>query len=131
MNGELAVLSILLGASGVTAIVEQKIFLDEAPQGESLPYVIVELTDQQSYPTKSGKSGADDAFVNVFSYASTAKQRRELSDACRNALDDVSGTANGVNVVYCFFQNASGFTEQIKNEKVFVKDQEYKLRIKL
>jgi hypothetical protein len=131
MNGELAVLDILRDDATVTAITD-RIYLEEAEQTDELPYVIIELSDNEPFPTKSGKTGADHNMVNVFSYGNTYKEAKNLANACRNALDDkAAGTYNGVNVIDIVYEAESSFSEEIENRKVFAKDQEYKVRVKL
>jgi hypothetical protein len=61
----------------------------------------------------------------------TAKERKDLSNACRVAIDGFHGTSNSVEVVDIVFQSESGFSEKIENAPAFVKDQEYKIRFKL
>jgi hypothetical protein len=77
MNPDLAVLAIIRDDSAIMNIINGNVFIDEAPQGVEMPYVIVEHTDSNPFPTKSGVSVTDEAFINVFSYGrdSEGKER--------------------------------------------------------
>jgi hypothetical protein len=132
MNGELAVLDILRDDAAIIAIVSDRIYLEEAEQADALPYIVIEQSDNEPFPTKSGKTGADHNMINVFSYGNTYKEAKDLANACRTALDDkAAGTYNGVNVIDIVYDAESSFSEEIANRKVFAKDQGYKVRVKL
>jgi hypothetical protein len=132
MNGEIAVLDILRDDATVIGIAGDRIYLEEAEQEDELPYVIIELSDNEPFPTKSGAGGTDHNTVRVFSYANTYKQAKDLANACRLALDDVVGdTYNNVEVIDIVYQGESSFSEEIDNRKVFAKDQEFLVRVKL
>lgn len=130
MNGEIAIVNILLADSAVGAICEDRIYILEAPQGAQFPYVIVELSDVEPFETKSGVSTTDHNSVNVFAYGQTYKSAYTLANAVRDALDGNSGTFNGVNVVDIVYRGETSFNEEIENKKVYAKDQDYLVRVK-
>lgn len=131
MNAELAVLSILLNDATIDGLVSNRVYLDEAPQGDSLDYIIIETSDNEPFPTKSGVSAKDHTILNVFSYATDPKRRKNLANAVRSALDGQSGTFNSVQVEDIRYQTESGFFEELENRKAYVRDQEYLVRVVL
>jgi len=130
VNGEYAVLNILKNNAAVTLIVSDRIYLDEVPQLDVMPFIVIEESDIEPFSTKSGASGADHDIINVFPYAATKKELKNLAAAVRAALDDISGTFNGIVVVNVMFRNQSSFSEKINNRKAYAKDQEYQVRVK-
>lgn len=131
MNGQFAISKILLANSGVTELVSDRIYWDEAPQGKTMPYIIIEESDIIPFDTKSGKSTTDHDIIHVYGYHSSKSALRTLMTAVRNGLDGISGTFNDVVVVKVRFQGQHGFTEDIVNKQIYVRDQEYIVRLKL
>ena len=132
MKGEFAVLNILLNTSSVTSIVGTRIYLDEAPQKDPYPLIIVEEDDVDPAPTKSGVSAVDRDRIRVYPYATNKNTLRLLAQACRDALDGkVSGTYNNVAVDDIRFEGQTSFDETIVNRKVYAKDQQYSVRVNL
>jgi hypothetical protein len=138
MTGELAVLKLLLSDATVTGIVGQGIYMDEAPQGKSLPYIVIEEEGIEPFPTKSGASSKDHDSVRVYIYSSDQNTLRLLYGAARSALDEYSGTVTTgdeetgivtINIDHIMFQGQTSFEEKINNKAVFVKDQDYKVRV--
>lgn len=132
MKAEYAVLNILLNTSAVTDIVGTRIYLDEAPQEDEYPLIIVEEENVEPGPTKSGVSAVDYDTIRVFPYATSKATLRLLAQACRDALDGkAAGTYNSVAVDDVRFQGQTSFDEQIVNRKVHAKDQQYLVRVNL
>lgn len=132
MKGEYAVLNILLNTAAVTDIVGTRVYLDEAPQGDEYPLIIVEEEDVEAFPTKSGVSAVDHDIIRVFPYAANKGTLRLLAQACRDALDGkVAGTYNSVAIEDLRFQGQTSFDEKIVNRKVYAKDQQYMVRVNL
>lgn len=132
MKAEYAVLNILLNTAAVSAIVGTRVYLDEAPQEDSYPLIIVEEGDNDPRPTKSGVSVMEPDIIRVFPYSDNKNTLRLLAQACRDALDGkAAGTYNSVAVKAIRFQGQSSFDEQITNRKVYAKDQEYQVWVQL
>jgi hypothetical protein len=138
MNGELAVLKILLSNATVTDLVSNRVFLNEAPQGKELPYIIIEEEDVEPFPTKSGASSKDHDTIRVYPYSASQNQLRELYVACRNALDEYTGELNigdvdtgiiTLEVERIRYQGQTSFNDELENRKVYAKDQQYLVRI--
>jgi hypothetical protein len=131
MNGEIAIVNILKADSGVDAICANRIYILEAPQGALFPYIIIEPSDNEPFPTKDGSSAVDHNSINVFSYGDSYKDAFTLANAVREALDGQSGTFNSVVVADIVYRGETGFNEEIENKKIYAKDQDYLVRVKL
>lgn len=132
MKGEYAVINILLNTTAVTDIVGTRIYLDEAPQSDAYPLIIIEEEGVEPKDTKDGASVSEPDIIRVFPYSTNKNTLRLLAQACRDALDGkAAGTYNSVSVVDLRFMNQSSFDEQIANRKVYAKDQEYRVWVNL
>lgn len=130
MNGELAILEILLSDTTVSGIVSDRVYLDQAAQGDTLPYVVIEGDSDEPNDSQEGASAVDYGRVRVFPYSSDSEQLRTLSAAIRTAIEaKASGIYRTVNFDYARFISQSGFTDEIENRTVFAKDQEYEVRV--
>jgi hypothetical protein len=128
MNAEISIVQILLATSAVTDIVGTRVYLDEAPQTDPYPLIIVEEEDVEPRDSKSGVSVLDVDTIRVFPYASNKNTLRLLAAACRAALDGKSlGTYGTYTIQDMRFMNQSSFDEKIENRKVYAKDQEYRV----
>lgn len=125
-----AIVQILLADAPVVAIVGNKVYRNEAPQGQSLPYVIIEVENVDPSNTKEAVSSADYVFLNVISYAATQAELDTLSEAVRTALDyKAAGTYGGIVMNQLRFQSENDFDEEIENRKVYAVDQSYMMRL--
>jgi hypothetical protein len=132
MRAEYAVIKILLNDTTVSGLVSTRVYLDEAPQKDPYPLIIVEEDSDDPSDTKDGPSVVDHDTVRVFPYATDPDTLRTLAKACRDALDGKANvTYNTTEVVYVRFVSQGKFSEQIENRKVFAKDQEYNVRVKV
>jgi hypothetical protein len=130
MNAELAILDILLEDEIVRGIVADRVYLNEAPQGDRLPYIIIEESDNEPNDTKDGASAVDYGRVNVFPYHTDQAELRTLAKAIRNAIEGKTpGTYRTVDFDHARFISQSGFNEEIENRKAYAKDQEYEVRV--
>lgn len=130
MSGEYAVLKMLLEDVDVKAIVGKRVYLDQAPQTDKLPYIIVEEEDVEAKDSKDGVSALDVDIIRVYPYAETKAQLGKLAKACRKALDWKEGTFNDVIVRNIRFISQSSFDEEVTNRKVYAKDQMYQVFVK-
>ena len=132
MKAEFAVLNILLNTTAVTDIAGTRVYLDEAPQTDPYPLVIVSEEDVEPGPTKSGVSAVDYDIIRVYPYAASKETLRLLAAACRAALDGkAAGTYNSVAIEFIRYQGQTSFDETIVNRKVYAKDQQYNVRVNL
>lgn len=125
-----AIVQILLADAGVSALVNNRVYRNEAPQGVSAPYVIVEVENVDPYPSKDGSSAADDVFLNVISYSESQSQLDTLSEAVRSSLDEkTAGTYEEVTLQVLRFQSENDFDDEIENRKLWAVDQSYVMRV--
>jgi hypothetical protein len=129
MSGEYALLKILLADASVAAVVGTRVYLDEAPQTDPYPLIIIEEENNQPGDSKSGVSATDEEIVRIYPYAEDPAVLKTLAKACRAALDGNSGTYNNIKVEYIRFTNQSSFYDKIENRKIYAKDQEYTVRV--
>jgi hypothetical protein len=130
MRAEYAVVKILLNDATVAGLVSDRVYLDEAPQTDPYPLIIVEEDNIEPFDSKSGVSSVDHDTVRVFPYSTNKAQLRTLAKACRDALDGKANvTYDTTQVVYVRFMNQSSFDEKIDNRKTYAKDQEYQIRV--
>lgn len=83
--------SILLGASGVTAISGSRISYGSATQGAALPYVVLHVIGDNEEHTYKGPDGLSQGRVQADCYGVTYAQAKLLSRAVRSALDGYRG----------------------------------------
>jgi hypothetical protein len=128
MKGEYAVLKILLDTTAVSNIVGTRVYLDEAPEGEIYPMVIVQEEGTEPQDSKDGVSVSEPDIIRVYPYAENKQTLKTLAEACRNALDGKTpGVYNSIEILDLRFMNQTSFDEQIANRKVYAKDQEYRV----
>ena len=131
MNAEIAVIKILKDSAGVGALCADRIYPLEAPATTQFPYCIVELNGNEPFPTKDGTATVEHSSVNVFSYGKTYKEAYTLANAVKAALDGTAGTHQSVVVADIIYRGETAFSEEIENTKIYAKDQDYLVRIKL
>jgi hypothetical protein len=129
MNGVYAISKILRDSSSVGAIVDDDIFIDDVPQGTTLPYIVLEEENIEPHESKSGVAATDHDKVRVYPYSSDPKELKTLAAACRAELDGTSGTYNSIVVVDIRFESQNGFSEEETNRKIYAKDQSYTVRV--
>lgn len=133
MNAELAVVDILQNDSDYSAIVSDRVFYDEADQGEVLPFSIVRAEDTQPSDDKDGVSTMDHDFIYVTHFAGeseTAAAKETVADMAskaRTALDRTSGTYNGILVQSIQFLTQRSGTELLVDKKTLTIEQQYKI----
>jgi hypothetical protein len=130
MNAELAIVDILLEDTTVSGIVEDRVFMDDVPQTQTLPYVVVEESDVEPHDSSDGESAVDRGRIRVFPYTKDKASLRTLALAIRQAIERKgAGTYRTINFSNARFLNESSFSEEIENREVFAKDQEYEVRV--
>jgi len=93
-----AIYKLLKDSADVGAIAGDKIYPEVALQTEDFPLVIYTIRDQSPSPHKDGTSNLDTAGVEIVSCSKNYAQCMDLAIACRDAVDRVGGTVNGVQV---------------------------------
>lgn len=87
-----ALFALLTGSSAVQSIVADRVFWGIAPQGQPLPYVVMNIISATDNPHMQGAGGFWQYRVQIDSYAEDRPTARTLSRAVRGELN---GTRNG------------------------------------
>jgi len=127
---EIAIIKVLLAASSVTALVSTRITSEIRPQKATFPAITVNLNNTDYSDTKSGVSTVDESFIDVSIYARNYKDLYNVSDVVNVALDRYSGTIDIFDIQSIRKIDESVYTDQIADSLVYVKDFEFKVRIK-
>lgn len=81
------IVTYLKTASGVTNLVgagaNARIYLDQAKQGEKLPYLVLVTFEGESHAGLSGQSGLENNAVEIMAYGKTVEQAYQLAQAVR------------------------------------------------
>jgi len=97
----------LLTKVGVTNHVSTRIYVGQVPQRADLPFVTISRISH-GHEHHLGKSSAfARADFQIDSYAFTAKQVDQVSEAIRLAIDGFTGSMNNVQVNDCFLTDES------------------------
>jgi len=95
---EKAINARLLAVSGVTTLVDTRIYPELAPQKAALPYVVYTRVDSEHLMTKDNAAGLANARIQINSVAATYLKAKQLAEQVRLALQGWAGTGNGVTV---------------------------------
>lgn len=95
---EKAINARLLAFSGVTALLDARVYPELAPQKATLPYVVYTRIDTEHLMTKDNAAGLANARIQINSVAATYLKAKQLAEQVRLALQGWSGTGNGVTV---------------------------------
>ena len=102
-----AIYSILSGDSTLSGLVGTKIYPVKAPQRVTFPYIVYSLSSTDPTDQKDGVSPVDDNTLEVDCYADSYRTAHTIALSIRAALDDYSGTVQGVKIRHLWFQNQS------------------------
>lgn len=82
----------LLNASAVTALVASRIYPHKAPQGATVPFVVITTISSIPFNSMTGTSGTRlrSARVQVDSYAKTYLEVHQLADAVDTVIADLT-----------------------------------------
>lgn len=122
-----AIYKLLKDSSAVGAIAGDKIYPEVALQTDDFPLVIYTIRDQSPSPHKDGTSTLDTAGVEIVSCSKNYSQAMDLAIACRNAVDRVGGTVNGVEVQSIQFRTQGVEYDYISG--AYMVTQNYDIRI--
>lgn len=89
------VIARLLAGAGVAAIVGDRIWPMDRPQGQPLPAVVVRRIDQAPLYQDSGSTGLERARVQVDCWADTPPAAIDLAVAVKAQLNDFEGASAG------------------------------------
>jgi hypothetical protein len=139
LNADIPVLNILsvgeagnyVGGSGMGTA---RIFINDVPQNTVMPHIVVEQFDAEAFDTKDGVSYVDHELVKVYCYGegnTGVRDSKILARAVRNTLDAYQHTTiGGEEVEYIRYQRQASYNIQYTNKRVYVREQDYQVRIK-
>ena len=136
MNADIPVVNILaigeagnyVGGSGMGTA---RIFLNDVPQNNPMPHIVVEQYDAEAFDTKDGVAYVDHELVKVFCYSNESRECAVMARAVRNTLDAYQHTTiGGQTVEYIRYQRQDSYNIQYTNKKVYVREQDFEVRIK-
>lgn len=122
-----AIYKLLKDSAAVGAIAGDKVYPEVALQTDDFPLVIYTIRDQSPSPHKDGTSNLDTAGVEIVSCSTNYAQAMDLAIACRDAVDRVGGTVNGVEVQSIQFRTQGVEYDYIS--QAYMVTQNYDIRI--
>jgi len=123
---EQAIKKELIGTSGLTDLVGQRIYYVKAPQNVSNPYVVFSKISASREHDHDGASGLVPARVIFSIFAETYREVKLIAGQIQSALQAFKGTMGGdggVSVNGAFYQNEADFYEE--NIKLYHTDCNY------
>jgi len=105
MEIEEALVAHLLAQPGLTALISQKIFPEEVPQGVSYPAVIYKDISDIKIHTLTGQDNRAQPVKQFTVYANTKADAKVIAKQIETALKDFQGTMSGIYVQYLQLQN--------------------------
>ena len=95
----------LSGHAGLKALVSARIYPPPAPQSSAYPLVTYQEIDRVSPHVMRGTAGVTHIRYQVDSWAETLAGAKAVAAQVRAALDNWSGTSDGVVVKNCFLDS--------------------------
>ncbi len=124
-----ALLAYLLSQSGLTALIDRRLYPDERPQDSNLPAVSYMYISDVKDQTLTAQQKLESPMIQFTSYAPTRAVARNVSNQVKTALADYAGTLSGLEVQYIKLVNELPSTERNADGTVLVRtvDQEYEI----
>jgi hypothetical protein len=94
---EISLRKVLTEATGVTALVDSKIYPCAAPETAVIPFIVYTVTDNTQVPVLSANSGTWEATVEIASISDSYSQAHTIARAVHSAMD-AAGTDLGYDV---------------------------------
>ena len=109
---EQAILDELIGTSGLTDLVGQRIYYVKAPQDVTNPYVIFTKVSAPREHDHDGSAGLVSARFQFSAFATTYYVVKQIAVQIQTVLQAFSGTMGEVTVGGSFYQNEVDFWEE-------------------
>jgi len=93
---ESALWTVIAGNDGVDALVDGRVYQEQAPQGVSFPFVILSPAGGDHMQSMDGASGVETLTVQVIATAANYAAARAVIDAVRLAIQGYAGTVEAV-----------------------------------
>lgn len=119
----------LLAQSGLTALIDRRLYQEERPQASNLPAVSYMYISDVKDHTLTAQQKLESPMIQFTAYASTIAGARAVSNQVKAALADYVGTLSGLEVQYIKLVNELPSTERNADGTVLVRtvDQEYEI----
>jgi len=108
---EPALTAYLLSQTELTALIEGRLFYDDAPQDTAMPYVIALCVDNVFSHTHQGKSEHETPNYQFNCYASTRAGARTIAEQVKTTLSDYVGAMGELYIEWIKLVNELPFTE--------------------
>jgi len=92
----MSIYTILSNDSGVTALTTS-IYIGQAPQGLSAPYIVIDTIVQLPQNTLSERPSTDNKLISIDCYGQTQQESIAIFEACQTALE-LDVMISGVNI---------------------------------
>lgn len=105
MELEEALTSYLLGYPGLAALIDDKLYPDELPQGIKLPTIIYSKISDVKDHTLVGQNRLESPMLQFTAFAETKTAARAIANQLKAALCDFQGMMSGLEVQYIKLEN--------------------------
>jgi hypothetical protein len=119
----------LLAHPGLKALINDRFYPDELPQGTVLPAVsYIKISDVKDH-TLTGQSKLENPIFQFTTFAYTKKVTKEVAEQLKAALSDYQGIMSGVEVQHIKLENEMSNLEKSSDGtiKVYTEDLEYQI----
>jgi hypothetical protein len=105
MEIEEALTSYLLGFPGLEALIGDKLYPDELPQGIKIPAVIYSKVSDVKEHTLAGQNRLERPMLQFTAFAGTKPVARTIKNQLKTALSDFQGTLSSLEIQYIRLEN--------------------------
>ena len=105
MELEEALTSYLLGYSGLAALIDDRLYPDELPQGIKFPAVIYSKISDIKDHTLVGQNRLESPMLQFTTFAGTKTAARTIANQLKVALCDFQGMMSGLEIQYIRLEN--------------------------
>lgn len=120
-----ALTTYLLTQTGLTALIGNRIYPDEAPEGETLPYVVyINISDVKDH-LFTGQQTLERPVYQYTVYAADKDAASDVAEQIKAALSEYSGTMSGITVQYIGLMNE--LPSRDRELKIYYHDLEYEV----
>ncbi|WP_128426290.1 tail completion protein gp17 [Gudongella oleilytica] len=105
MEIEEALTSYLLGFPELAALIDDKLYPDELPQGIKLPAVLYSKISDVKDHTLVGQNRLESPMLQFTAFAGTKPAARAIANQLKAALCDFQGMMSGIEVQYIRLEN--------------------------
>lgn len=127
MGAEAAVVARLLAATGVSALVGERVSPLQIPERPTYPAIAYRQLDREPVSTFGGDQALSAHYIEVECWGESMSSARAVGDAVRAALQRFRGSSGGETVQASFLQGSS--TDYDAETRTYVETIEFKVWI--